>query len=50
MKSLGKGWRQLMLGLLALGSCLDLWAQAVSTTDSISIITLMEQLEKATSY
>ena len=41
-------WRQLMLGLLAWGGCLELSAQV--HTDSISIINLIEQIEKSTSY
>ena len=49
MKSMRKGWKKLMLGLWALGSCVNIWAQAVSV-DSISIVSLMEQVEKATSY
>ena len=37
-----------MLGLLAWGGCLELFAQV--QTDSISVINLMEQIEEATSY
>ena len=43
-----KGWSRLILGLL-LGSALELSAQTVST-DSINILSLMEEVEKNTSY
>ena len=40
-----------MLGLLALGSWLELSAQSHwASADSVSVFTLMEQVEKATSY
>lgn len=48
MRRMKSGWRQLMLGLLAWGGCLELFAQV--QTDSISVINLMEQIEEATSY
>ena len=48
MRRMQSGWRQLMLGLLAWGGCLELFAQV--QTDSISVINLMEQIEEATSY
>ena len=47
MGSVKNRWKQLMLGLLIWGSCLEVSAQ---TQDSISIIGLMEQVENATSY
>ena len=44
-------WKYLMLGCLAWGGGLGLSAQTQAVpTDSISIISLMEQVEKATSY
>ena len=46
-----KKWMNLMLGLLALGTAPELSAQTQAVpSDSISIINLMEQVEKATSY
>ncbi len=49
-RNLIKGWSRLMLGLL-LGSTLELSAQNVMvSTDSISILSLMEEVEKNTSY
>ena len=46
-----KGWSRMVLGLLVLGSWLKLPAQIVEApTDSVSIVTLMEQVEKNTSY
>ena len=46
-----KGWSWMVLGLLVLGSWLKLPAQIVEApTDSVSIVTLMEQVEKNTSY
>ena len=49
MKRLGKiKWA---LGLFMLGSCLNLSAQShLVSTDSVSVFTLMEQVEKNTSY
>ena len=49
MKRLGKiKWA---LGLFMLGSCLNLSAQShLVATDSVSVFTLMEQVEKNTSY
>ena len=44
-------WGKLLLGLMALGSCLKLSAQVQHVqTDSVSIISLMDQIEKETSY
>jgi hypothetical protein len=48
MRRMKSGWRQLILGLLAWGGCLESFAQV--QTDSISVINLMEQIEEATSY
>ena len=48
MRRMKSGWRQLMLGLLAWGGCLESFAQV--QTDSISVINLIEQIEEATSY
>ena len=40
-----------ILGLLVLWSCPELMAQShVASADSVSIFTLMEQVEKKTSY
>ena len=51
MESVKKGWRQLLLGLLIWGGCLEVSAQTqVASTDSISFADLIEQVEKATSY
>ena len=51
MKRTKNRWGKLLLGLMALGSCLKLSAQVQHVqTDSVSIISLMEQVEKATSY
>ena len=51
MKRTKKRWGKLLLGMMALGSCLNLSAQVQhAQTDSVSIISLMEQVEKATSY
>ena len=49
MKRFGKiKWA---LGLFMLGSCLNLSAQShLAVTDSVSVFTLMEQVEKNTSY
>ena len=44
-------WGKLLLGVMALGSCLKLSAQVQHVqTDSVSIISLMDQIEKETSY
>ena len=46
-----KGWILLIMGWLLGGGCLTVTAQtSVASTDSISIISLMEQVEKNTSY
>ena len=46
-----KGWSRIVIGLLALGSGMKLSAQVVAEpTDSVSIVALMEQVEKNTSY
>ena len=51
MKRTKNRWGKLLLGLMALGSCLKLSAQVQHVqTDSVSIISLMDQIEKATSY
>lgn len=51
MKRTKKRWGKLLLGMMALGSCLKLSAQVQhAQTDSVSIISLMEQVEKVTSY
>ena len=51
MKRTKKRWGKLLLGMMALGGCLNLSAQVQhAQTDSVSIISLMEQVEKATSY
>ena len=51
MKRTKKRWGKLLLGMMALGSCLNLSAQVQhAQTDSVSIISLMEQVEKVTSY
>ena len=51
MKRTKKRWRKLLLGMMALGGCLNLSAQVQhAQMDSVSIISLMEQVEKATSY
>lgn len=51
MKRTKNRWGKLLLGLMALGSCLKLSAQVQHVqTDSVSIISLMDQIEKVTSY
>ena len=46
-----KGWSLLLMGLLAWGGCMEAKAQTSAVaTDSISILRLMEQVEKNTSY
>ena len=51
MKRTKKRWGKLLLGMMALGGCLNLSAQVQhAQTDSVNIISLMEQVEKATSY
>ena len=51
MKRTKKRWGKLLLGMMALGGCLNLSAQVQhAQTDSVSIISLMEQVEKVTSY
>ena len=51
MKRTKKRWGKLLLGMMALGGCLNLSAQVQhAQTDSVSVISLMEQVEKATSY
>ena len=51
MKRTKKRWGKLLLGMMALGGCLNLSAQVQhAQTDSVSIISLMEQVEKDTSY
>ena len=50
-KSRMKSWKHRLLVLMALGSCLGMSAQVqTNSMDSISIISLMEQVEQATSY
>ena len=51
MKRTKKRWGKLLLGMMALGGCLNLSAQVQhAQTDSVNIISLMEQVEKVTSY
>ena len=51
MKRTKKRWGKLLLGMMALGGCLNLSAQVQhAQMDSVSIISLMEQVEKVTSY
>ena len=46
-----KGWSLLLMGLLTWGGCMDAKAQTPAVaTDSISILRLMELVEKNTSY
>ena len=50
-RKIRKEWRRWMLALWALGGSLGMSAQSVGAPmDSISILTLMEQVEKATPY
>jgi len=50
-KSRMKSWKHRLLVLMTLGSCLGMSAQVqTNSMDSISIISLMEQVEQATSY